>query len=386
MIHSLIVIFVWIFPLLIGAESLQAEDHFKRIGQGIRNLGMGNTGIALSHDENALQYNPAGMAGMDTVILSLPVYGEIGNDSIDMVTELQKVDGNNSSLGDFADVGLGKRLHLRLMVATNLMVPFPQQFTVGANMLYELSFDFLIENPVLLEASIGFRYDAINTVGVAFPLHKGEWVLGFGLRSVTRMELPTVKLSLGTLAEIGTQDDDLYKEFGQPDKAALGQGLDIGFHRRYQTADKLRMTFGGVITNVGGMTFTRSSGNKLPEDAPMEVSVGMSFQPVVLAGAARILYEVDLRDILLAGTDDSDFIKRTHAGLELGFLPIDSTSSFLAVRGGYNQGYPTFGLEINPFIFFRIITFQLAVYSEEMGPSSGEIPEKRTAMQLSFAF
>ena len=36
----------------------------RRPVQGIRNLGMGNAGIALSFDENALYYNPAGLASV----------------------------------------------------------------------------------------------------------------------------------------------------------------------------------------------------------------------------------------------------------------------------------------------------------------------------------
>ena len=39
--------------------------------QGIRNLGMGNVGVASSYDENALIYNPAGLAAVDDMIVSI---------------------------------------------------------------------------------------------------------------------------------------------------------------------------------------------------------------------------------------------------------------------------------------------------------------------------
>ena len=49
-----------------GVFTLQAQTgELRRPFQGIRNLGMGNTGIALSFDENALFYNPAGLASVD---------------------------------------------------------------------------------------------------------------------------------------------------------------------------------------------------------------------------------------------------------------------------------------------------------------------------------
>ena len=53
--------------------------------QGIRNLGMGNTGIALSFDENALFYNPAGLASVDTILVGFPILGEVSDDSVSIV-------------------------------------------------------------------------------------------------------------------------------------------------------------------------------------------------------------------------------------------------------------------------------------------------------------
>ena len=65
------ILFVAILLLNIcGIISLQAQTlnptyEMRRPFQAVRNLGMGNTGIALSFDENALFYNPAGLVGVD---------------------------------------------------------------------------------------------------------------------------------------------------------------------------------------------------------------------------------------------------------------------------------------------------------------------------------
>ena len=55
---------------LCGLISLHAQTgEMRRPFQAVRNLGMGNSGIALSFDENALFYNPAGLVGVDALSL-----------------------------------------------------------------------------------------------------------------------------------------------------------------------------------------------------------------------------------------------------------------------------------------------------------------------------
>ena len=76
---------VFTLPVLAG--------ELRRPVQGIRNLGMGNVGIALSFDENALFYNPAGLASVDSIILSLPFLNEISEDAINISNEVSKLCG-----------------------------------------------------------------------------------------------------------------------------------------------------------------------------------------------------------------------------------------------------------------------------------------------------
>ena len=62
--------------------TLQAQTgELRRPVQGVRNLGMGNTGIALSFDENALFYNPAGMASVDSILIGFPILNELSDDA-----------------------------------------------------------------------------------------------------------------------------------------------------------------------------------------------------------------------------------------------------------------------------------------------------------------
>ena len=61
--------------------------------QGIRNLGMGNVGVASSHDENALIYNPAGLAAVDDMIVSITADIEYNPKGSELVNDIISPDG-----------------------------------------------------------------------------------------------------------------------------------------------------------------------------------------------------------------------------------------------------------------------------------------------------
>jgi len=155
----------------------------------------------------------------------------------------------------------------------------------------------------------------------------------------------------------------------------------------------MKMIWGMSAYNVGGLKFKRSDNETNPSDQEMELSTGLSWQPHW--GPVRMLYAIDLRDLTLKHADDTycqsnkgtDCIwKRLHIGTEFGFFPIDSGASTFAVRAGFNQGYFTYGFEFNPFIFFRFLNIQAAVYKTETGEKIGDRPDKRKVFQINFGF
>ena len=81
---------------------------------------MGNVGIALSHDENALIYNPAGMVGADTVIVGVPFVFEISDDIITLISDAQNL--STSSTSDIIKTFMGKRVHLRSLAKLNVLL------------------------------------------------------------------------------------------------------------------------------------------------------------------------------------------------------------------------------------------------------------------------
>ena len=384
--------FVVIILLTLGeAYSLQAQTgELRRPGQGVRNLGMGNTGIGLSFDENALFYNPAGLASVDTILVGFPFLMEVSDDSVNIIKEVSKLSGDSKN-ADIVALLMGKRVHFRNLIDLNLIMPFGELMTFGAAHGIETQFDFGVRNPVAIEIDFGFRLDRINNFGFALPVARGRWLVGAGVETIERCDIPLTTATFGTVLN----NSDIGSSIGKCELNDLkrAQTFNFGFQRRLETASALKMTWGVTANNVGGLKFKRSDNETSPADQNPEYSTGFSWQPSW--GPVRLLYAIDIRDLTMEHADDTDcqskkstdcLWKRLHIGTEIGISPIDSGASTFAIRAGFNQGYFTYGFELNPFIVFRGLNIQYAVYKTETGSQIGDRPDKRKVFQLNFGF
>ena len=374
-----------------GVYTLQAQTgELRRPGQGVRNLGMGNAGIGLSFDENALFYNPAGLASVDSILVGFPFLMEVSDDSVNIIKDISKLSGD-SKTSEIAELLMGKRVHFRSLIDLNLIMPFGELMTFGAAHGIETQFDFGVRNPVAIEIDFGFRLDRINNFGFALPVARGRWLVGAGVETIERCDIPLTTATFGTVLN----NSDIGSSFGSCKLNDLkrAQTFNFGFQKRLETASALKMTWGFTANNVGGLKFKRSDNETSPADQNPEYSTGFSWQPSW--GPVRLLYAIDIRDLTMEHADDTDcqskkstdcLWKRLHIGTEIGIFPIDSGASTFAIRAGFNQGYFTYGFELNPFIIFRGLNIQYAVYKTETGSQIGDRPDKRKVFQLNLGF
>ena len=390
-------LFVLVILLCLGGVfTLQAQKigtgELRRPVQGVRNLGMGNTGIGLSFDENALFYNPAGLVGVDKILVGFPILNEVSDDSVKIVKEIRELVADKNTSG-IAALLMGKRVHYRLLTDLNLILPFGELMTFGMARGLETQFDLAVRNPVSIEIDFGFRLDSFTNLGFGMPVARGRWLVGAGVESVERCDIPLRTTTIGTILT----NTDLETIYGKCELNNLrrAQTFNFGFQRRLETASAMKMIWGMTANNIGGLKFDRSDNetNPNPSDQNLELSTGLSWQPSW--GPVRMLYAIDLRDLTMKHADDTycqsnkgtDCIwKRLHIGAEFGFFPIDSGASTFAVRAGFNQGYFTYGFELNPFIFFRGLNIQYAVYKTDTGDNIGDRPDKRKVFQINFGF
>ena len=438
----LIILFFNLSSLLQAQTYDTSYSELRRPGQAVRNLGMGNTGVALSADESALYYNPAGLGGVDSLMLNLNILLEIP-----AISELQS---SQEKLSDGASVSIDL-LHIRSLNSFSFILPFGDWFTIGAIYSLEYTYDFsatvdssgtssqeqavnTIQNSNI---GLGMREDGMLRYGLAVAPGTGQWIFGVQQNTITRREQPftTVAfeditedvISVADLTQLNTllaqaaangadnltladalfidnvttqiQNFDVQKladkiesKFACYTSKKAANSYSVGFQRRAVSASWLRMSFGGVAHNVGHLDF--GSSDNCPRSHMPEYDLGFSAQPKF--GPIRFLFAADIRDFTYANANDTYCFenkgssgclqKRFNWGWELGFLPIDSGASFVSVRGGVSQNRPTWGAEINPFIFFRFFTIEYAHYTESMGQEAGDRTNARDVIQLRFAF
>ena len=259
------ILFVAILLLnLSGLISLQAKTgELRRPFQAVRNLGMGNTGIALSFDENALFYNPAGLVGVDAIIVGFPFLFEVSEDSVDIVNEISKHSGS-SSTADVVELLMGKRVHFRTLIDINVIMPFGELVTFGGASGAEFQLDLGVRNPVAIEIDFGLRLDRITNLGFGLPLARGRWLFGASIEEVKRCDIPLTTSTIGSVLT----NSNLSDVFGTCDFDNLkkAQTFNFGFQRRLETASALKMTWGFTANNVGGLKFNRSDNETSPAD------------------------------------------------------------------------------------------------------------------------
>ena len=366
--------------VLLGTFNLTEAGEIRRQYHSVRALGMGNAALALSYDESALFYNPAGLANVKTFIFQLPI-------EVVCNSEASKQSSNITSLFrtllDFdSQFGAGG-------YAPNyaLAIPFGNRnsgFTLAAFYGGEQTIRFGVSSAGT-QLTTESRRDHSLSLGLGFPLAQGKWLLGVTAQQIERCDKPSDNISVGNVTNLTDAicaSADLRK----------GQALHAGIQRRVAMLGGLRITWALTAHNIGTLKFSRKSGETNPVDVPPEYGFGLSLQPKL--GPIRWLIAADLRDLTKTHPDDTScktnssyscWKKRMHLGAELGVFTIDESSSLIAFRYGFNQGYPTKGIELNPLIFSKAINLQYAEYQVETATLYGT-PETRKALRLSMEF
>ncbi len=385
-------VFVLVVCSVSFVPDIQAGGELRRPFQGVRNLGMGNVGVALSHDENALFYNPAGLAAVDTTIVSIPFVNEVSKDTLSLTSQVAKL-GSDSTTADTVALALGKQIHYRNMTALNVIIPFGSLMTFGAAAGLETTIDLSASNPVGIQFNYGMRLDQIYNIGGGFSLDRGRWLIGLNVENYKRCDYPVKTVAMSTLLNSSNISSDV--GFCKADLMRDGQTYGFGFQNRMSSFSTLRLVWGMSVRNLGGLKFSRKDGETNPEDQKAEYNIGIAMTPFD-GLLLRNFYEIDIRDLTFEHSDDTYCqknknsadcnMKRIHIGTEFGFWPIDSGASALALRLGWNQGYVSQGLEINPLIFFRGLSIQYADYKVETGNSAGDKPERRRTLQVNLGF
>ena len=347
------------FTALVCIHTSNATE-YPTLHRGVRPLGMGGAFTAVADDENALFYNPAGLAKIS--ILNLGILNplvEISENTIDMVKDAGNTDMDDTGeVTDFLREYVGKTQHARISL-------FPY---VGFNIadvgvmvggLAQSTLDVTVRNPTWPEVHTRIVTDTGLLAGGGLKLPYTGLSGGMALKLISRKSLEEV-YTAADIADGIEFDDDMH--------SGSGISADIGVIYELPILEIVEPAAGITIQNFPSMNMGDA------EELKSQVNLGLSVRKSI--AFTELIGALDYHDLTNSLDEDEDIAKRIHIGVEVQLPMIAS------LRTGFNQGYFTFGTTLE----FGLLRIDFATYGEEVGAYAGQRVDRRTVFQFSFGW
>lgn len=321
-----------------------------------RALAMGGAFATLVDNEEALWYNPAGIAkngGIFWTVMDPKVGVSDPSSAMQTFSDL----GNAASFETALDSMYGKPIWLGASAKTSIILPF-----FAAAYYYDIDASIIAENPVAPTLTTNYISDTGIAFGTGWSI-AGIWQMGFAFKYINRTGVRK-NWGTATIADIisgTTTPDVIFNSFS--DSVGTGYSLDFGTNITIPTV--VQPTISLVWKNIGNTNFRSAIGVTPPptDDSDLQLGASMLFSiPFVHISPA-----IEFRNILDA---DVQLGKKTHMGIELGLPLID-------LRAGYYQGYLSYGLGLN----LGLLQIDASSWGVEMGGYPGQFESRRYMVQ-----
>jgi hypothetical protein len=373
-------IILLLFSALISSSSFAADD--KVFIKGARPMGMGGAFTAISDDENAFFYNPAGISQRDGFLLALPFSINLKMDS-QTFEVLDFINKNSGDLKHFDDLFYGGQAgRLTDEINNKISGKAANAYMSFLNPAF-ISGRINLDGKNYLNFGLGiFDYAEFN---ISFLRGAQSPILSYNVQMTAAAEIP-VSYTVSSLKAIGlpgalslganfkyilrhrSSDEVSLVDFTEDDYKTpqyLGRGFGADLGAVYRLDNGFNLGF--QITDIFATPVKyekRGGGAYLPdavyEQIPAEINLGAAFSPSKIFGVnfdRKLAIAADLRNI--SGGKEKLFdlpLKKLHFGGEYRLAPF-------AFRAGYNAGYPSFGLGLE----LNYIRLSYAFYGEESG-------------------
>lgn len=351
---------VFLTVLLTSNASAKAYPNFYR---GVRPLGMGNAFTAISDDENALFYNPAGLAEIAALSVGLinPIL-EASKSSFDLCNDSEDIETDDSAqVADLLREYVGEHQHMRAGLFPHVGFNVAQ-FGVMIGYLGQATLDAEIRNPVWPETETRYIADHGPLGGLGVPLASTNIRIGAAVKYIQRESLDEIYTAMDIA------DDNFEDQFEDDLEKGSALAFDLGVLYTFPFDWPVKTHVGLAVQNLPEMDFGDA------RDQQTQTNIGLALEKSFFK--CKLLGALDYRDLTHALGEDDDIPKRLHMGLEFKLPKI------LSVRAGLNQGYFTYGLTLD----FWIIKLDLASYTEEVGAHAGQRDDRRYVGQLTIGW
>lgn len=339
--------------VLVYHLSAHAADELYLPGLQTRCFAMGGTCSSHVRGAAALFFNPAALArvqGFDFIVAQ--AQAGISKDTIDFSSQFQ---GGSFSAADLDKV-YGKTLAAEVTARSGFVMP-----NFGFGVFSNNSTNMQFSDPTFPTFNMSFLSDYGYILGGAFSLG-GNTSFGFSARHIKRWG-GTEEIDIGTI--IGSSSDSLANSNFQDH--GVGHALDISIMTTLNHSLKPTLMF--VWQDLGVTTFTMSSGSKPPPSNYDNLIFGASIQQEF--GFLDLTHAFEYKFIRTNGYDLS---KKLHLGTEMSLGPLD-------LRAGVNQGYITYGVGIDLWLF----QLDAAAYATELGTYASQARSDRYNVSLTFS-
>ena len=335
---------------------------------GIRPVAMGQAFTAVADDQNALYYNPAGLARIEGFSMELfsPFVGtnsHVLDSSTKIQDKVQNLGGTSTTANieaakDLISTVQGKNHWIRYGANPYFVLP-----NFGFALLLNGELDAVVSQP--LPELMDLRMDMDTDVRIGYGRHLlgPKLAVGGSLGYRHRVALDA-SVSTEFIDELLEGQDRLQQEFKELLRAGNGFGVDVGM--LFTPTPFMRPTFGLAIINLGGLGFSESTilddfPANPPPAIPQEVRTGFSIRPEF--GPFYLLGSVEVRrqNLPYPASEKISF------GGEAGW------GNHVRFQLGLLDGFLSGGFETR----LWILNLRIATYGSEAGLYPGHKPERR---------
>jgi len=381
LLTPLLVLFLLALPTAVSAQVTTIPDQYPSLYRGVRQLGMGNAGIAMpGTDEAAPYYNPASIHDYEkklrfrvlspAIDLSTATIG-LTKDIFDLADELDTETGDASAQTDtfetFADQHIGEfhSIDIRFPVVTLMHQWF------FFSILTDSRNTFSFRNRTFTNVEMLSRSDAGGVLGGAYGFFDDQLEVGLALKILYRLLVSEV---------VTTSDIITTSSFGNVIdlNRGIGVGADLGVKGQIprgeiQALEYLKPTAGFTWQDIADTRFGGGAGR-----TQQSVSLGVGIHPThhLWGREWESHFAVDIREL----NRPSSFPKKFFLGYE--FMAPRWGIFRPSVRLGANQLYLAAGATLD----LRFFKLEFATYGEEAGPFSRQKQIRKIAANISAGF
>ncbi len=212
--------------------------------------------------------------------------------------------------------------------------------------------DLKLDNGVFVPA-LGARgyIDAVFGAGMGRTMEIGgrDWELGAAVRVVNRRYVSPIRVNASDVANMGDMASTVMDELNED---VTGFGIDVGMIRTMQWKDN-DIDVGVAIQDLVGVM----DGYLAPN-----VKMGAMYHMPFAGNALLNRWDVGIEYTDFFNRAGKSYFTHINMGTELSVL-----AGFVKLRGGFHQGYPTFGGGLS-LLFLKL---DYAYFTKELGTAPG---------------